>query len=77
MLTLWIFCDPKFQEMSNLREAKSSLARQVSQLEMQLESRSQTESIHLKEITKLRNQLKEENRVKIVSYYSIMTSRAS
>ena len=61
--------------MSNLREAKSSLARQVSQLEMQLESRSQTESIHLKEITKLRNQLKEENRVKIVSYFfDFMTS---
>ena len=63
--------------MSNLREAKSSLARQVSQLEMQLESRSQTESIHLKEITKLRNQLKEENRVKIVSFDWIMTSGAS
>ena len=53
--------------MNNLREAKSALGGKLNQMEMQLKSSTQAETQHLKEITKLRNQLKEENKVKIVS----------
>ena len=53
--------------MNSLREVKSALGGKLNQMEMQLKSSTQAESQHLKEITKLRNQLKEENKVKIVS----------
>lgn len=52
--------------MNNLRESKNALAAKLAQLEMQLKSRHQTEQQQKFEIAKMKNQLKEENKIKIV-----------
>merc|ERR1711935_47251 len=52
-------------EMNNLREAKNALANKLAQLEMQFKTRHQTETQQKFEIAKMKNQLKEENKIKI------------
>ena len=59
------------KEMNNLREAKNALANKLAQLEMQFKTRHQTETQQKFEIAKMKNQLKEENKIKIVSICGI------